>query len=233
MDLLKASEETRQDAFEQMMEEGLIPESHYVTFARKLELCTVYIFRGNKLDLPITIASHKGSSQEKALVDSGTMENFIDPGTIRCLKLGVHKLMTPINLNVHNIDGTKNNGGKITSYLNLIASQGNKKISEQFYVTNLRGDRIILGYPWLQDFNPQIDWPNHKLIGPSARFDTTFNIRFPHLREMLVEKLQIRGALPTNDVANLKPSEPTPEKPLGIQHEPDPDPHCNTTAVLG
>jgi len=69
---------------------------------------------------------------------------------------------------VHNIDGSKNNAGQITNYLDLVVSQGNKKVSERFYVTNLGGKRIILGYPWLWDFNPQIDWPNYKLIGPSV-----------------------------------------------------------------
>jgi len=92
------------------------------------------------------------------------MENFIDPGMIQYLKLGRCMLTTPIN--VHNINGTKNNRGKITSYLNLIVSQGNKRISEWFYIMNLGGDRIILGYPWLHNFNPQIDWPKYKLIGP-------------------------------------------------------------------
>ena len=83
------------------------------------------------------------------------MEDFINPGTIAHLKLRTHQLKLPIN--VHNIDGTKNVVGKITHFVDLIISHQNKKISKHFYVTNLGGDRIILGYPWLRDFNPQID----------------------------------------------------------------------------
>ncbi len=67
--------------------------------------------------------------------------------------------------------------------------QANKKVTGQFYIMNLGRDRIILGYPWFRNFNPQIDWPKYKLIGPSMHFDTTFSIKFPHLQEMLAEKL--------------------------------------------
>jgi len=80
----------------------------------------MYIFKGNKLDLLISVHLFKGMTEEKALVDSGAMENFIDSRTIKCLQLGTHQLQAPIN--VHNINGTKNNAGKVTCYLNLIVS---------------------------------------------------------------------------------------------------------------
>jgi hypothetical protein len=48
---------------------------------------------------------------------------------------------------LQNIDGTQNKAGKITHFLDLVVSRGNKKITECFFVSNLGGDRIILGYP--------------------------------------------------------------------------------------
>ena len=30
---------------------------------------------------------------------------------------------------------------------------------QKFYITNLGRDQLILGYPWLQELNPQINWP--------------------------------------------------------------------------
>jgi hypothetical protein len=30
-------------------------------------------------------------------------------------------------------------------------------------VTNLGGDQIILGYPWLWEFNPEVDWEEGQL----------------------------------------------------------------------
>jgi hypothetical protein len=132
----------------------------------------MYIFQGNKLDLPISLHTFKGMTEEKALVDSGAMENFIDQQTVDRLKLGTKKLFLPINL--HNIDGTKNVAGRITHFIDLIVSRANKKVSERFYVTTLGSDRIILGYSWLRDFNPQIDWLNYKLVSPHVKFETTF-----------------------------------------------------------
>jgi hypothetical protein len=38
----------------------------------------IYIFLSNKLDIPLTLSTARGIFQEKVLVDSGAMENFID-----------------------------------------------------------------------------------------------------------------------------------------------------------
>ena len=38
---------------------------------------------------------------------------------------------------------------------------------QTFYVTNLGTDRIILGYPWLEAFNPQLDWKNGTIASPT------------------------------------------------------------------
>ena len=82
----------------------------------------------NKLELPISIHSFKGTAEEIALVDSGTMENFIDRKLVDKLKLGTRRLEQPIKL--RNIDGTFNQTGQITHYLDLLMAQGNKKIKE-------------------------------------------------------------------------------------------------------
>jgi len=132
----------------------------------------MYLFKGNRLDLPIEVRSFKGTAEEKALVDSGAMENFIDHETVKRLQLGTKKLDKPIP--VCNIDGTNNSAGHITHYLELLITRGTKKVPSRFYVTNLGSDRLILGYPWLRDFNPQIDWPHYKLVGPPVAIETIF-----------------------------------------------------------
>ncbi len=131
-------------------------------------------------------------AEEIALVDSGTMENFIDQDTIKKLKLGTKKLETPVGL--RNINGTFNKSGQITHYLDLLVSHGNKKSTERFYVTNLRSDRMILRYPWLRTFNPDINWPSCKLIGPLVKIETLFHGRNPSLRDALKKKW---GIIPT------------------------------------
>jgi hypothetical protein len=111
------------------------------------------------------------------------MENFMDQATVKKLKLGTKKLKYQIP--VRNIDGTNNKAGHITDYIDLIIVQGTRKIPTKFYITNLGGDRAILGYPWLRDFNPDIDWPTGKLRGPQIEIQTLFYSRFPTLHRIM------------------------------------------------
>src|ERR1700733_92342 len=57
-----------------------------------------------------------------------------------------------------NMDGTVNKAGTIESYVDLSFKIGNRKCQNRFYVTGLGKQRIILGFPWLQEHNPKIDW---------------------------------------------------------------------------
>jgi len=66
-------------------------------------------------------------------------------------------------------------------------------------MTNLGGDRIILGYPWLHNINPVIDWPNCKLIGPRVKIETPFFTWSPNLRTLLAKKGRI---VPTQNKPN-------------------------------
>jgi Aspartyl protease len=92
---------------------------------------------------------------EKALLDSGATENFIDPRMVEKLGLGSIDLQEPRT--VFNVDGMENQDGKITSYCLLNILQGRKEAAQVFFITNLGEDRIILGYPWLREFDPQIN----------------------------------------------------------------------------
>jgi len=147
----------------------------------------MYIFKSdNRLEVPITLHLFKGMAEEVALIDSGTTENFIDQETVRKLKLGSKKLSEPVQL--RNIDGTYNQSGSVTHFIDLLVNRGGRKITQWFYIMNLGSDRIILGYPWLHTFNPEIDWPNCKLIGPKVKMEMMLHARNPRLREMLANK---------------------------------------------
>jgi hypothetical protein len=61
---------------------------------------------------------------------------------------------------------------------------------------------MILGYPWLH-FNPDIDWPNCKLIGPVINMETLLHARNPCLREMLANKWGVlNSVIPTQEKAD-------------------------------
>jgi len=81
----------------------------------------MYIFRSdNRLEVSVSLHSFCGMAEEKALIDSGATENFIDQETVTQLKLGSKKLSEPVQL--RNIDGSYNKAGSITHYLNLLMS---------------------------------------------------------------------------------------------------------------
>ena len=59
---------------------------------------------------------------------------------------------------VRNIDGNVNKTGMITSYLDLKVKIDRQILDEQLLVTGLGNQRIILGFPWLNEYNPDINW---------------------------------------------------------------------------
>ena len=117
----------------------------------------------------IFLQHYQGTAEEIALLNTGATENFINPKTVACLCLGTKKL--PYKQTVYNIDGTLNHNGAVTHACDLIVSKGNKKIQQQFYITNLGHDRFILGYPWFREFQPDIDWANGMLRGPPIHME--------------------------------------------------------------
>jgi hypothetical protein len=81
------------------------------------------------------------------------------------------------------VDGTHNQASLIEESVHLYVERGEECIRTQFHVTNLGRDQIILGYPWLEAFNPPIDWQNGKILGPQTKFKTTMAISREHEQE--------------------------------------------------
>jgi hypothetical protein len=62
-----------------------------------------------------------------------------------------------------NMDGTENKQGTIQYYMDLELQVNGKTNMEQFLITGLGNQKIILGLPWLQKHNPEINWKEGKL----------------------------------------------------------------------
>ena len=122
------------------------------------------------MTVSLTVNMWHKTTKLEALLDCGATHNFIDPRAIRTLAMGTNQLKQP--LLVHNVDGTINQGGTITSYCNLWVRQGTHVEKMGFYVANLGRDRLILGYPWFQKFNPQFNWKTNTLEGEEVEIDT-------------------------------------------------------------
>jgi hypothetical protein len=69
------------------------------------------------------------------------------------------------------MDGTENKRGTINAYVDLEFSLGEQKFKERFYMTGLGKQRIILGFPWLHKYNPNINWKKGEVTFKPFRID--------------------------------------------------------------
>jgi hypothetical protein len=61
----------------------------------------------------------------------------------------------------------------LTHYCLLRVRKGEKEVLLKFYITSLGGDCAIFGFPWLQAFNPSIDWDQKIVQGPPVMVETS------------------------------------------------------------
>ena len=100
---------------------------------------------------------------ENALINSGATDNLLTPILAQWLGLKVQKLRIPKP--ILTVDGSLHKQGKITDYVNLNLRLGQQTHCQKFYVATLGQDQAILGYPFLQKFNPDISWRDGTIKG--------------------------------------------------------------------
>ena len=128
----------------------------FTVAARALSIYWMFTIKWNTLKIKLilfTTLKTKG-----ALIDSRATENFFNPRTLVKLRLPTKKLK---NLrNILNINSISNQAEQITRICQLKVKL-NKTVQEMdFFITDLEQDQIILSYPFLQIFNPIINWSN-------------------------------------------------------------------------
>ena len=111
----------------------------------------------------VSFTFNKTKVAERALLDSGATDNFIDQRTVKRLHIPTRRLDQPRIL--YNVDKTENRSGRITHYVDLEITRGVQTQVQRFYIANLGTDCFILGFPWLYEFNPEIDWRQHTANG--------------------------------------------------------------------
>jgi hypothetical protein len=112
--------------------------------------------RSLKLKVEIETTDTGEVKSLSALVDSGATGRFIDRDFVKANRLRTRTLSRPIP--VRNVDGTLNEAGSITEMVDLILRYKNHSERALFAVTSLGAQTLILGLPWLQRHNPEIDW---------------------------------------------------------------------------
>ena len=115
--------------------------------------------KSNSLSIPIIVNCKKNKTIETlALIDSGAGGKFIDQNYAKESSFTLKNLEEP--LMAQNMDGMENKWGKITKYVNLNITIHGRTKDIKMLVTRLGKQKIILGFPWLNDENPDINWKN-------------------------------------------------------------------------
>ena len=122
-----------------------------------------------------------------ALLDCGATGSFIDTDFVTKHRLMVRQLVQPIP--VYNVDGSSNEAGAITAVVDVILQYRDHSERTPLAVTNLGHQNVILGYSWLREHNPEVNWQTQevKLSRCPAKCQTC-------RRELHATKLQLRRA---------------------------------------
>lgn len=107
--------------------------------------------------------SHWKRVDKRALLDSGTTENFMHLRAVKQLKLKTTSLSHPRK--VRNVDGTTNTGGDIHEFATLEVLYNGRKHDHRFFVADIGPDNFILGYPFFEASSPNINWRQGSLDG--------------------------------------------------------------------
>jgi hypothetical protein len=92
----------------------------------------------------------------QALIDCSATGCFIDIEWAKLNNIPTRPLTNPIP--VYNVDGTANNAGAITDIGDVILRYETHSERTQLAVTCLGKQSLILGYNWLRNHNPEINW---------------------------------------------------------------------------
>jgi RNase H-like domain found in reverse transcriptase/Reverse transcriptase (RNA-dependent DNA polymerase) len=137
---------------------------------------------------------------DQALIDSGATENFMDKAMARRLGIGQIQMHAPKI--VKNVDETENQEGRITHFCILHTTLEDKEKAQKFYITSLGQDQMILGYPWLHNYNLKIDWKEGKFEGEPLLVATANNDYWYTLAKKLTAAVEINKASISQEWAN-------------------------------
>jgi len=126
-----------------------------------LSILSVLVARvSNKsIAIPITLRESQKDRENvklEALLDSGAGGLFIDVTFVK--ENGFALCGLPEPLNAYNLDGTLNKKGTITSCVEADLQISEQITKTRLYITGLGKQKVILGFPWLRDENPDVDW---------------------------------------------------------------------------
>jgi len=129
----------------------------------KLLLISTLDARGTSLLLPVEIGTTDTSElySVKALLDCGATGSFIDRDFVRSKGMNTQTLSR--NISVFNVDGSPNEAGQIMEVVDVVLRYKTHSERILLAVSRLGKQSLILGYDWLKDHNPKIDWEKREV----------------------------------------------------------------------
>ena len=98
---------------------------------------------------------------------------------------------------VYNVDGTLNKKGTTRNYVDLPLTIFGKTKMEQLMVTGLGKVKIILGFPWLKEQNPIINWQTGRMF-----FHNNKNSKLSWLHRIKTPKISIQEEIDKEEWKN-------------------------------
>ena len=134
----------------------------------------------------------------KGLLDSGASGKFIDQNYTRTLGVKTKNLDKMIK--VYNVDRTHNKQGTIRKYGEVNLKVHGWKWFHRLLVTGLGKQKIILGFTWLKEENPSINWRKGTLRWRNSPNKSKEIIYYTYvqnlLKEPILKKTQIKKQIP-------------------------------------
>jgi len=97
----------------------------------------------------------------KALLDSRAMGNFIDRDFVQTKDINTQSISRPIP--VYNVDGSPNEAGQISEVVDVVLHYKTHSERMLLAVSSLRRQNMILGYTWLKNHNPEVNWQTEEV----------------------------------------------------------------------
>jgi len=97
----------------------------------------------------------------KALLDSRVTGSFIDRDFIHSKRINTQTLSC--NIPVFNVDGFPNEAGQISEVVDVLLCYKTHSERMLLAVSGLGKQSLILGYNWLKDHNPKINWEKEEV----------------------------------------------------------------------
>uniref|UniRef100_A0A0W0G5G9 Reverse transcriptase domain-containing protein n=1 Tax=Moniliophthora roreri TaxID=221103 RepID=A0A0W0G5G9_MONRR len=140
--------------------------------------------------------------ETQALLDSGAGGRFISTALAR--KLGKRSIQLPEKIKVFNVDRMPNKTAWISHVVELKFKIAGKEFRENFMISGIGEESMILGLPWLHYHNSQINWE-------------TGEVRFPPKRKLWIRRFT--GVLDCTPVEVLIGAKITTSQELAHQQQ--------------